>query len=162
MKTFGAEEEGFIFYLNNENWRELTKEEKERFGISGQVINYMINQQLQKEFIVVGDSYSADKEYLDCFYETNKKNLISAGVKILNEEQFVGNSFIGKTQVKAYKTFSQMPDGHLQVSYFMRLGGNKEGHYLYGCLTTSVLKDHDDNEGTLVSALNNWEYFDVK
>lgn len=161
MKTFGAEEEGFRFYLNNDNWRELTKEEKERFDISGQVINYMINQELQKEFIVVGDSYSQEKDDVKNFYEVNKKNLLAAGVEILNEESFVGNSFIGKTQVKACKTFSKMPDGHLQVSYFMRLGGNKAGSYLYGCLTTSVLKDHDDNESNLVNAITNWEYFDV-
>ena len=152
---------GYEFFMN-ENWRELTSEERERFNINKSILNYMINYKEGKEFFVNADGFSKNIDDLENFFNLCKNTMSNHNVEFVCEEKFEGVSLISGDKMEAYKLMSKMPNGIVQVSYFMRLSGLTPGGYLYGCLTTSVKENHDENEAVLVEAITNWKYYDAK
>ncbi len=149
--------QGYCFYLND-NWRELTIEEREQFGITDKTLNYLVNIKEGKEFFVQFDGYSQIEDDVDQFYNICKTNMLKYGMKFLNEEEFIGVSMVSGQKIHARKSMCQLPNGIVQTSYFTRLSGKTPNGYMYGCLTTSVTADHDSFESALVSALTNWKY----
>lgn len=142
---------GFAISFKDENWFRLSPSQKEQFGISPNCVEYFVNQKLGKEFMVVFDGYLGSSP-IEEFFSGCVNNLKNYGAQVLNEENFLGQ---GKsTMIKAKKTFSRLPNGITQTSYYLQL--NKDG--AVGCLTISSQNDHDENECILVDAINNFEY----
>ena len=152
---------GYEFYLDD-SWDELTKEEREKYNINPRFLNYLVNYKYGKEFFVNYDGFSQKKDDLESFFNLCKNTMIQHNVEIVDEEKFIGKSIVTNEIMEAYKLMSKMPNGILQVSYFMRLSGKTPKGYLYGCLTTSVKENHDTNGGVLVTAITNWKYIDVE
>lgn len=150
---------GYEFYLDD-TWIELTEEEKRKFNINPSILNYLVNYTKRKEFFVNSDSYYDSKDDLDAFFDLCKNMMIRNNFVIVDEEKFVSvNSWDNQT-IEAYKLLSRLPNGILQASYFMRLTGKTINGYLYGCLTTKVSENHDENEDVLVGVIKNWKYID--
>lgn len=149
------------FYMENDSWSELTKDERERFNINRKITNYMINSEMHKEFMVVGDSFSKNINDVDAFYNICKNNMIANNFEIIEEEKFIGRSLVSGDNIEAWKAFVKRSDAKTQTSYFMRLSGNTHSGYLYGCLTIDSISNHDENESILVEAITNWKYVDI-
>lgn len=146
----------------DETWRELTSEEKEKYNIPKNNLNYLVNETKRSEFMVVYDGFNQNKDDIENFYTLCANTLKAHNFKILDEETFTCNSQISNQKIIAKKCLSFTPNGIFQVSYFMRLSGLTPHGYMYGCLTTTVNVNHDDNESNLIEAISNWTYLDVK
>ena len=144
---------GFSFKLNS-RFREITQEERKKFNVSNQLINYLINESQGLEILISFDGFYFENN-LEEFYKSCKKYMINSGFQCINEERFISTTGLHK---EAYKIFSKIPDGRFQVSYFLRLTDLTSKGYGFGCITANPSKDHDIVEGYIIEMINNWGY----
>lgn len=159
MKVFGHPY-GYKFFINNSDWRELSKEEKAKFKLGKHYLTYLVNPKLGKEFCVVLDGFYKN-DNLQVFYKACKKVFKDNKYTVEAEEncEFINPK---NEKINCIKAFVKKPDGLYQTSFFMKLTGKTARGVGLGCVSTFSQKLGDENEDIIKEALSNWEYFDAK